>query len=118
MFAYRLNNPIELEADDGDGLRPPHSLADRQCPARQSRLAPESSPRSGRRGTSRPLGWRMRHLPFADPNAEETTGEPALIVIQQDPGADSLAAPAPQRWWILFRSARRAGSGHLAKVVS
>ncbi|MFG2988015.1 hypothetical protein ACGFZK_01655 [Streptomyces sp. NPDC048257] len=41
----------------------------------------------------------MRHFPFVDPNAEQTTGEPALIVSQNDPRADSFViSRSPVSW--------------------
>ncbi|MEU0103313.1 hypothetical protein [Streptomyces sp. NPDC006267] len=41
----------------------------------------------------------MRHLPFVDAHAEESTEEPALIVIQQNPGAGSFViSRSPVPW--------------------
>ncbi|MFD0226600.1 hypothetical protein ACWGPD_21655 [Streptomyces hirsutus] len=99
MFVYRLNNPIDLEADDGDGLVPlTYWLTDNVRPDRAAWLLEAVLALADAAPAVRWDG-DMRHLPFVDPNVEESSGEPALIVIQQDPGADSFViSRSPVSW--------------------
>ncbi|MGW0940135.1 hypothetical protein [Streptomyces sp. NPDC002666] len=98
MFVYHLNDPIDLEADDGDGFVPlSYWLTD----VRPEKVAWILEAVLALADAAPAVRWDgdMRHLPFVDPNAEETTGEPALIVIQQDPGADSFViSRSPVSW--------------------
>ncbi|GAA2502435.1 hypothetical protein GCM10023100_22520 [Actinocorallia cavernae] len=99
MFVYHLNDPIDLEADDGDGIVPlSYWLTDDVRPEKAAWVLEAVLALADAAPAVRWDG-DMRHLPFVDPNVEETTGEPALIVIQQDSGADSFViSRAPVSW--------------------
>ncbi|WP_434597157.1 hypothetical protein [Streptomyces sp. A5-4] len=91
MFVYHLNDPLDpLAAGDEDCVLPLTSwLADDIRPEKAAWLLATTFALADAAPAVRWDG-DMRHLPFVDVHAEKTTGEPALIVIQQDPGADSF----------------------------
>ncbi|MCX5187579.1 hypothetical protein [Streptomyces sp. NBC_00268] len=99
MFVYHLNNPIDLEADDGDSFVPlTHWLTDNVRPEKAAWLLETTLALADAAPAVRWDG-DMRHLPFVDAHGEDTTGEPALIVIQQEPVADSFViSRRPVSW--------------------
>ncbi|MFF8972060.1 hypothetical protein [Streptomyces sp. NPDC014995] len=90
MFVYRLDNAIDLQADDADGFVPlTYWLTGNISPDKAAWLLEAVLALVDAAPAVRWTG-DMRHLPFIDAHAEETTGEPTLIVIQQDSGPDSF----------------------------
>ncbi|MFI1408781.1 hypothetical protein ACH4Y0_02400 [Streptomyces sp. NPDC020707] len=99
MFVYHLNNPIDLEADDGDSFVPLTSwLRDNFRPEKAAWLLETTLALADAAAAVRWDG-DMRHLPFVDAHGEDSTGEAALIVIQQNSGPDSFViSRRPVSW--------------------
>ncbi|MCP9209437.1 hypothetical protein [Streptomyces cucumeris] len=90
MFVYHLDKPMDLWADDNDSVLPlTYWLTDNVQPEKATWLLEATLALADAAPAVRWDG-DMRHLPFVDVEAEDTTGEPALVVIQRDPGADSF----------------------------
>jgi hypothetical protein len=106
MFVYRLNDPLDLYADDNDNVLPlTYWLTDNVDPEKAAWLLEATLALADAAPAVRWDG-DMRHLPFVDVHAEDTTGEPALIVIQQDPGADSFVISRKPVAWAEHQSDR------------